>query len=188
MASQWATAILASYPAAGSVTAAIPATSPVTVDLGATFDLAGNSATVGSLSGAGNVTLGNSGVLTVSFTTGGSSVFSGAISGSGSLVETGAGLLTLTGNDTYTGGTDIEDGTLEAMSPEAIPTGSGLTVGANGTVDFGDPSGAGEFAVARASSSASPAGVAAVPEPGTLALLSAAGIIAAAAVWRRRRN
>jgi hypothetical protein len=31
-------------------------------------------------------------------------------------------------------------------------------------------------------------GVAAVPEPGTLALLGAAGLGAAAAVWRRRRN
>ena len=73
MASQWTNAILASNPAVGSVAAAIPSTSPVTVALGATLDLAGNAATIGPLSGAGNVTLGNGGALTVSLTAGANS-------------------------------------------------------------------------------------------------------------------
>ena len=74
----------------------------------ATLDLAGFNETIGSLAGAGDVTLG-AGVLN----TGGdntSTTFSGVISGSGGLVKAGSGAFTLTGTNTYSGGTMLLDG------------------------------------------------------------------------------
>ena len=66
---------------------------------------------------------------------------------------------------------------------------SALTVGTAGTVIFADPPRAGATILATESAEALQAGgVAAVPEPGTLAPLSVAGIVAAAAVWRRRKG
>jgi autotransporter-associated beta strand protein len=62
---------------------------------GTTFDLNGFSETIGSLAGAGNVTLG-AGTLTL----GGNNTttaFSGVISGTGALVKFGTGTMTLTG-------------------------------------------------------------------------------------------
>ncbi|TIV06733.1 MAG: autotransporter domain-containing protein, partial [Mesorhizobium sp.] len=44
----------------------------------------------------------------------------GTISGSGLLTKTGAGTLTLSGNNSYTGGTRILGGTLEAKGGNAI--------------------------------------------------------------------
>jgi autotransporter-associated beta strand protein len=83
-------------------------------------------------------------------------------------------LSTFTGSDgTYSGGTFVEAGTLEIRTAAALPTGTSLTVGANASSVFG----------ASVPQTASP-----VPEPSTLLLLSVAGITAAAAVWRRRRN
>ena len=66
---------------------------------------------VGSIEGAGSVTLG-----TKQLTTGGnnlSTTLSGAISGAGgTLLKQGTGTLTLTGANTYTGGSTISAGTL----------------------------------------------------------------------------
>ena len=164
--------------------------------------------TIGALTGSGTVSnsyfLGTD-VLTVGAANG-SGTFSGAIMGVGNfshdtqsppltgcdagltaLTKVGTGIEVLSGDNSYMGGTDVEGGTLELLTFDAIPYASGLTVGSNGTVEFGDPSGAGVTMIATRSPAASPAGaVAAVPEPGTLALLFAAGIIAAAAL--RRRN
>jgi len=84
--------------------------SAVTVAGGATLDLAGFSQTANNLSGAGSVTLGSA-TLTVNDTA--PTLFSGAISGAGSLVKTGASTLTLTGDNTYTGLTTINTGTLQ---------------------------------------------------------------------------
>ena len=57
--------------------------------------------------------------------------YAGAIGGPGSLSKYGTGTLVLSGADnTYMGGTDVEDGTLEVLASGAIPSESGLTVGA----------------------------------------------------------
>jgi hypothetical protein len=80
------------------ITNAIPTTSAVLVAAGATLDLHNFNDAIGSLAGAGNVTLG-SGTLTI----GGdntSTLFSGIISGTGSLVKVGTGAFTLTGANT----------------------------------------------------------------------------------------
>jgi hypothetical protein len=71
----------------------------------------------------------------------------------------------------------------------AIPDES-LTIAAGGTFVF-DPQANfnGDSLAASPAGAVAPAGgVSAVPEPGTLALLGVAGIIAAVAVWRRRKG
>ena len=72
-------------------------------------------------------------------------------------------------------------------SPNALPSGGNLIVGNPGP--FGGPYPIPSTTVAGSSPAVShAAGVAAVPEPGTLALLAVAGLLAAAAAWRRRRT
>ena len=162
----------------------LPTTTPVTIRNGATLDLTDVTQTIASLSstdGKGSKVLLGDGTLTVGDAT--NTVFDGAISGQGgSLVKQGAGTLVLSGADTYTGGTTVNAGTLTVTNGTAIADGSSLSVGAGGTFIF-DPLAAG--APVAAGSVASGA-AAAVPEPGTLALLLA-GAVAALAVWRRRR-
>lgn len=93
---------------------ALPTNTAVTVSTGATFDLAGNNQTIGSLAssagGMGSVTLG-AGTLT----TGGnnsSTNFAGVISGTGGLIKAGTGVFTLSGVNTYAGLTTVQAGTL----------------------------------------------------------------------------
>ena len=98
---------------------------------------------------------------------------------------TGGGTLVLAGTaDSYTGGTYVDEGTLYAQNSGSIQDGSRLIVGAGGMFLY-DPTVAGSVldpVSVHASLQINP-----VPEPGTLALLSVAGIVAAAA-WRRKNN
>jgi len=105
----------------------LPDTTAVTVASGATLALQyfiSYSDTIGSIAGAGNVTLG-----TGTLTAGGnnsSTIFSGVMSGvGGNLVKTGSGTLTLSGTNTYTGTTTISGGILQI--------GAGSTSGTLGT-------------------------------------------------------
>jgi len=72
--------------------------------------LTAGGASIGSLSGTGNVNLGAK-ILTLG-TLGLDDLFSGRITGSGGLTKTGGGNLTLTGVNSYTGGVKITSGTL----------------------------------------------------------------------------
>ena len=104
----------------------IPDTSAVTVAGGATFDLNSFSEIVGSIAGAGNITLG-----TATLTAGGnntSTTFSGPLSGTGGLTKAGTGVLTLSGANTYSGATTINGGTLRAAGGNAIGDGSAVTL------------------------------------------------------------
>ena len=73
--------------------------------------------TIGSLAGSGTVNLTDiSNAQTKSLTIGGnnqSTTFSGQIVGGGSIVKAGSGTLVLTGDNTYSGGTTINTGTLQ---------------------------------------------------------------------------
>src|SRR6266404_2961705 len=105
---------------AGAVNA-FSSASAFTVASGATLDLAGFDQTVGSLAGAGNVTLGSATLTTNG--DGSDTTFSGTISGSGGLVKVGDGTLTLSGNNSYQGGTIVSAGTLAVGSSRAVGTG-----------------------------------------------------------------
>ncbi len=104
--------------------------SAVTVLAGATFNLNGNSESIGSLAGGGSVSLG-SGTLTA----GGdnlSTTFSGAISGTGGLTKNGTGTLTLSGASTFSGATNISAGVVLVQNAAALGTTAAGTTVASG--------------------------------------------------------
>ena len=82
----------------------------------------GNSVNITGGSGGGHLVFSRSTAMT----------YGGNISGGLNLAMEGdSGLLVLSStNNTYTNGTDVEDGTLEALASDALPYGSALTVGA----------------------------------------------------------
>ena len=161
----------------------LPAATALAISASAVFDLGGANQTIASLSngngnGGGSVidsaaTLPS--VLTLS-PTGGSTTFSGSILGGGTLgaielVLNGSGTQVLAGTNTYTGGTVVTSGELILEASSSILDGSSLTVGA-GAAAFDGPVAEGASAV--------------VPEPGTLALLAAAGAALLAFNHRQR--
>jgi fibronectin-binding autotransporter adhesin len=65
----------------------------------------------------------------ITFNNASAQTVSNAISGNGKLIKTGSGVLTITGNNNFSGGVDINDGTLNLGSANAI--------GTSGTISFG---------------------------------------------------
>lgn len=116
---------------AGAANAFAPASS-TTVAAGATLDLNSYNQAIGSLAGAGNITLGSAN-LTIR---GSNTTFSGQISGDGgSLTSFNSGSLrtVLTGDNTYTGGTRVSSGQLQVGDFNAA---GGAIIGA-ATIDNG---------------------------------------------------
>ncbi|MES2129693.1 MAG: autotransporter-associated beta strand repeat-containing protein [Pseudomonadota bacterium] len=79
----------------------------------------------------------------LSFNSSDTRAFGGAISGTGVLEKAGTGVLTLSGSNSYSGGTEIKEGTLSLGSPNALGSSgtisfsSGiLQFGANNTTDY----------------------------------------------------
>ncbi|MEZ2329159.1 beta strand repeat-containing protein [Mesorhizobium sp. RCC_202] len=148
---QGATQILAgTLYAVGTGIDSIPDASAVTVAAGATLSLArppissiftgidSDDETIGSLSGAGNVNLGDR-KLTIGGDT--STAFSGSISGTGgSLAKLGDGTLTLSGMNTYTGATTVNAGRLRVDGSLGNTAVSG-PVTVDGTIAPGDSHG-----------------------------------------------
>jgi fibronectin-binding autotransporter adhesin len=105
-----------------------------------TFNLGGNSQTVTGLTGQGTVTNASGGVFTVNLAD--SNAFGGVIAGAGGLVKSGAGTLTLSGENTFSGGTTLDQGVLRldhasAAGSGAItqtPNSSTLQINTTGTV------------------------------------------------------
>ena len=91
-----------------------------------------------------------------------------------SVTLNGAGTLILSGSDSYTGGTNVDDGTLYVTDSGALPDGTSLTVGAGGACIF-DPSAAGGGSLAASPGASAADSAATVPEPGMLGLLAAGG-------------
>ncbi|WP_407530009.1 autotransporter-associated beta strand repeat-containing protein [Methylobacterium oryzisoli] len=88
----------------------------------------GNGGTIGSI--AGDI-LNNS---TLAFNRADALTFAGIIGGTGNLTKLGAGTLALAGANTYSGGTAITAGTLEARGGQAIGDLSAVTVAAGATL------------------------------------------------------
>ena len=113
-----------------NVNGAVPIGSALTVNGSASF---ATSSTIGSLAGAGTVTINGGNTLTVG-TDNTSTTFSGTLqdggTGSASLAKVGTGTLTLSGANTYSGGTLISGGTLAVSADNnlgAATTTGGLT-------------------------------------------------------------
>ncbi len=120
------------------------------------------------------------GGLSVSLLDDGGLEFSGNVSDDGNgrsltLTGDGSGQLILSGTNSYSGGTDVQSGTLIVESSTALPTGSSLIVGVGASQLFGDSLQAAPIA----------GEVQAVPEPGTMVLLLAGGALWA--MFRKRR-
>ncbi|NBT25489.1 MAG: hypothetical protein EBT09_02790, partial [Actinobacteria bacterium] len=90
----------------------------VTVASGATFDLNSNAETIGSIAGAGSIT------LSANLTSGGdnsSTEFSGTTSaGAGKLIKSGSGTLTLSGDNLHTGGLTISGGAVSVATDSKL--------------------------------------------------------------------
>ena len=105
--------------------------------------------------------------------------YRGNISGGVDLTESGSGILVLSGSNSYTNGTYVSSGMLMAENSNALPDGGNLYigsgVGAFGTLVPDDVPAAG-------------VALAAVPEPGSLAMLFSGAAGFGAAFSRRRRG
>ena len=96
---------------------------------GVSMDLNGFNTQIGSLAGGGvtggNVILGAA-TLTVGGNNASPTAYAGVISGTGgALTKIGAGALTLSGDNTYTGGTMVSEGTLLVSNTAGSATGTG---------------------------------------------------------------
>jgi autotransporter-associated beta strand protein len=115
-----------------SVTGNLPSNTNVTIAAGAVLDVNGVTQTIGTLTGpSGSAVKLGAGQLTVSSAS--SSSFAGTISGAGSLTKGGTGSLTLSGNNTYSGITTVNAGTLRVSG--SIAGSSGVTVNGGGTFE-----------------------------------------------------
>nr|HPM81869.1 autotransporter-associated beta strand repeat-containing protein [Candidatus Anammoximicrobium sp.] len=144
MAQEWFDAIVAGGGLGGSNV--LPTATAVSIASGATLDLNGVTQTIASLSdyGVGGGTVVNGAAATPLTLTiapaGGSTTFSGTIDDGGaanavSLVKTGAGTLVLAGDNTYSGPTTINAGTLVAATDTALGgTAGGTAVRDGGTL------------------------------------------------------
>jgi autotransporter-associated beta strand protein len=111
---------------------AIGSSSAVTVATGGTLGMGTFSDVVGSIAGAGSVTLGTGSTLTA----GGnntSTSFSGVISGTGGLTKSGTGTFNLSGTNAYTGATTINAGTVQLGASNVFANTTNVSI-AGGTL------------------------------------------------------
>jgi outer membrane autotransporter protein len=101
-----------------------------------TLDVNGTTQTIASLTGSSGATVAlGSGSLTVGDA--GNTAYAGAITGSGGrLNKTGTGTLTLSGAGSYTGATNVNQGTLATGGSGTLATGSAFTVASGATLDI----------------------------------------------------
>jgi autotransporter-associated beta strand protein len=150
-----------------------------------TLDLNGFNTDVNGLSGNGTVDAVNAGGTLVVGNNDATSTFSGVLQNTNAdvgfmlaLTKVGGGTLTLAGTNTYGGGTTVNNGTLVVANSLAIEDGTNLSVG--------DPTLLGMLPapIVPAAAVAAPT-ITPVPEPGSLALLAVAAVLAIG-VWRRK--
>jgi len=121
------------------------ATVSLTDAVGVSLDLNGFDQQLGGLSGGGmsggNAALGT-GTLTLS---GDGNEFTGVISGGGKLVKTNTGTQVLSGANTYSGGTEVRQGTLIVANTSGSGIGSGNLLLEGGTLQIGNAGAAGSI-------------------------------------------
>ena len=112
----------------------IGGTATVMVTSAGTLEVMDSVQTIGALQGAGAVLFSNTGSPTglVVGTSGASTLFSGRINSAGQLTKTGAGTLTLSGNNSYTGPTTVQQGVLRITHANALGAASTGTTVQNG--------------------------------------------------------
>jgi autotransporter-associated beta strand protein len=105
---------------------------PANLTVTGTIVMTGFNLSVGSLSGAGNISNSSNTILKVG-NNGSSTTFSGVYSGAfARLYKEGAGTLTLTGANTFTGQTEITDGTIACGNANALSlSGTAVVYGFN---------------------------------------------------------
>ena len=118
---------------AGAINA-FSAFSAFTVAAGGTLDLNNFNQTIGSLAGAGDVTLGSA-ILTTGLDNT-STLYSGSITGAGGLTKVGSGMVLLTGASGFTGPTNVNAGILGVNGTLAsiVFVNSGGTLMGNGSI------------------------------------------------------
>ena len=109
------------------------------LDLTAWGKSSGISTGMGSLTGAGTITLGSAGILTIGYDNTSPAAYLGSIGGAGgSIAKTGTGTLTLSGTNTYTGKTTVLNGTLlvngSLTGGGAVVVSNGAALGGSGTI------------------------------------------------------
>ncbi|MDO4629034.1 MAG: autotransporter-associated beta strand repeat-containing protein [Planctomycetia bacterium] len=80
----------------------------------------------------------NGGTSTVEVSEGRAITFASAMSGTGTLKKTGTGTLTISGANTFTGGIELNAGTLKLANANAAGTGGITITGKNVTLDVGE--------------------------------------------------
>ncbi|WGD29981.1 autotransporter-associated beta strand repeat-containing protein [Ancylobacter sp. WKF20] len=113
---------------------AIGDSSAVTVATGGTLSVTGNE-TIGSLAGAGAVSLASSQTLTAGGNNN-STTFSGILSGDGAFSKAGSGTLTLSGANTFTGALNLQSGTLLVNTTGSIASASSVNLSAGTQLTF----------------------------------------------------
>ncbi|MBN73504.1 MAG: hypothetical protein CME32_29975 [Gimesia sp.] len=118
---------------------AIPNTSSVNLTSATSvLDLNGFSVSLTSLTGTGSVLLGGpAGSLTLNQAISTSATFAGDISGDGSLTIAGAGEVILSGNSSFTGATNVQDGVLKVegtLATSEVIVATGATLGGSGSI------------------------------------------------------
>ena len=119
-----------------------------TVSSNITFDTSGAS----SLTISNGIVIDAGKTLTINTASGDNLTLSGVISGGGNLIKTGVGTLTLSGSDTFTGTTTINDGELVTGGSNVLSDSTVVTIGGSGRLSLGGSETIG--ALSSASSSA----------------------------------
>ncbi len=111
-------------------------TTAVTVAGGATFDVNSRTDTIGSLAGAGGVSL-SGGSLTLGANNA-NTVYSGAATGTGNILKTGTGTTTFSGTNTFAGNLQINQGTVALGADNVFASNLVLNGGTFATNGYSD--------------------------------------------------